>query len=143
MATLVIFTKYSGTEASLQHHDLAASPDSVAVVEAEVEGVESVDLIKIRAPVLSATGVGSVTITMANDNSYFPNALEVVVVAVAVAVGMVVVVEVVDVVAVAVGVYVNSTILPRAANLAQTAPNAMAEFSYSFILSIDGGGLGK
>jgi len=128
----------------------------VVVVEAEVEaeGVEYAEAIKIRAPVISATGVGSVTISMAavNGNSYFPNALEVAVVvaegvtkgdAAVVAVGMVVAVAAVeDVAAVAaVGVYVDSTILPRAANLAKVAPNAMAKFSCGFILSIDKDGL--
>jgi len=149
----VMFTKYSGTGPSLPYHDPPASPDLPAVVEAEAEAeeVESAEAIRIRAPVLSATGVGSVTIRMApdNDNSYFPNVQdrpEVVAAAVAVAeeviredaaaVGMVVAVAV-AVVVVAVGVYANSTILPKAANLAQIAPSAMTEFSCTSIFSID------
>lgn len=148
----MIFTKYSGTEPSLQHHDPPASPDlpAVAVAEAGEAEVESAEAIRIRAPVTSATGVGSVTIRMAaaNDNSYFPNVqAEAVVAAVAVAevtredaaaAGMVVAVEVVEAaVVVAEGVYANSTILPKVADLVQIAPNAMTEFPRIFILSID------
>lgn len=113
------------------------------VVEAEAEAVESAEATRIRAPVISATGVGSVTIRMAaNDSSYFQNAqdrVEVVGAAAAVAgeviredaaaVGMVVAVAAVEgAVAVAeVGVYANSTILPRVASLVQIAPSAMTE----------------
>jgi len=120
-------------------------------VEAEAVAVESAEAIRIRAPVISATGVGSVTTRMAaNDSSYFQNAqdrAEVVVAAVAVAgeviredaaaVEMVAVAAVEGVVAVAEVVYANSTILPRAASLVQIAPSAMTEFSCTFILSPD------
>jgi len=125
------------------------------VVGAEEEAVESAEAIRIRAPVISATGVGSVTTRMAaNDSSYFQNAqdkAEVVGAAVAVAgeviredaaaVGMVVAVAAVEgvVAAVEAGVYANSTILPRVANLVQIAPSATTEFSCTFILPIDEG----
>jgi len=122
-ATRVIFTKYSGTEPSLQYHNPPASPASAAVVEveAEVEEVVCVAAFKIRAAVLSAKDVGSVTTSMApaSDHSYFPIDPEVAVVAavvagevtkedaVAAAVGtVVVVVDVVDVVDVVVVVAV-------------------------------------
>lgn len=110
--------------------------------EAAAEAVEFAEAIRIRAPVISATGAGSVTIRMAaNDSSCFQNAQDraEVVAAVAVegeviredaaAVGMVVVVAAVEGVVVAeVGVYANSTILPRVASLVQIAPSAMTEF---------------